>query len=58
MKLAKTFIILVVLCAISLGVFSALFEKIPPSAIGVKQALWGGGGVVEKDHHQIGRAHV
>ncbi len=50
MKLAKTFIILVVLCAISLGVFSALFEKIPPSAIGVKQALWGGGGVVEKDH--------
>ncbi|MDP6989899.1 MAG: SPFH domain-containing protein [Planctomycetota bacterium] len=51
MRIAKSFLILVAVCAVGLGAFGALFEKVPPSAIGVKQALWGGGGVVEKDHH-------
>ncbi|MAF64942.1 MAG: hypothetical protein CMJ84_04690 [Planctomycetes bacterium] len=51
MRFAKTFLVLVALCAVALGAFGALLEKVPPSAIGVKQALWGGGGVVEKDHH-------
>jgi len=27
-----------------------LFERVPPSTIGVKQTLWGGGGVVEEDY--------
>jgi len=46
MKRRVIFLVLIVLTPILLAFF---FERVPPSTIGVKQVMWGGG-IVAKDH--------
>ena len=43
-----------VLLAILIGaplIFAMCFKRIPPEVIGIKQARWGGGGIIAKDFH-------
>lgn len=49
-SLLRAFIGFIVLLGLLLFVMVALFERIEPGEIGVKQSLWGGGGVVEEDY--------
>lgn len=45
-------LILTVLILVPLIVIPMLFKRVPPDVIGVKQARWGGGGIVDKDYGQ------
>lgn len=49
MRLARPFLFLVVLALAAVAALKGTIELVPPSRIGVKQNLWGGG-VVEKDY--------
>ena len=50
MKILKLFVSLVLLGCLGLFITSSLFERVEPSQIGVKQGLWGSGGVVSEDY--------
>ena len=50
MRLARPFLILIVIALILVAALKLLIEQVPVDKIGVKQALWGGSGVVEKDY--------
>lgn len=50
MKLIKLIVGLVLLGCLALFLTSSLFERIEPSEIGVKQNMWGSGGVIAEDH--------
>ena len=50
MKIARTFLILLVLVAVAALATTVLVEKVPVAKIGVKQVLWGGAGVVPRDY--------
>ncbi len=50
MKLAKIVIGAVVLTVLTTIAFALLFERVPPTMIGVKQVQWSGGGIVEADY--------
>lgn len=50
MKFLKILIGAFVLFMFSMLVMAALFERIEPGEIGVKQFMWGSSGYVEKDH--------
>ena len=50
MKAARIFLALVLLVIVGALASTLLLETVPVSMIGVKQVLWGGKGVVEKDY--------
>jgi hypothetical protein len=50
MKFLKIMLGLFALLAVSAFAMAALFERIEPAEIGVKQYMWGSGGYVEEDH--------
>ncbi|MFT7485452.1 MAG: regulator of protease activity HflC (stomatin/prohibitin superfamily) [Candidatus Paceibacteria bacterium] len=50
MKLSKVLVALAAFMGLAVIVVMALFERIEPGEIGVKQNLWGGGGVIEQDN--------
>jgi regulator of protease activity HflC (stomatin/prohibitin superfamily) len=45
----KRFLIIVGLLVLVPIIFSLMIMRIPPSMIGVKQSMWGGGGIVKED---------
>ncbi len=45
-------VVLAILILLPLIVLPLLFERLPPNVIGVKQARWGGGGIVSEDYSQ------
>ncbi len=50
MKGASKFLVgLLVVVVVGLVAINALFERVPPEVIGVKQASWGGAGLVKQD---------
>lgn len=46
----KILLTLFALFGVGLVVLAALFERVEPGVIGVKQNMWGDSGVIEKDH--------
>ena len=50
MKLARPFLILIVVALLVVAALKLLIEQVPVDRIGVKQALWGGSGVEEEDY--------
>jgi len=50
MKLPKVLLLAVALVPIALVVSALFIQQVPPASIGVKQHLWGGGGVVSQDY--------
>jgi regulator of protease activity HflC (stomatin/prohibitin superfamily) len=50
MKAARIFLILVVIVIVAALASSLVIETVPVAMIGVKQVLWGGKGVIEKDY--------
>ncbi len=50
MKAPKIILVLFGIMGLGLIVLSALFERIEPGVIGVKQNMWGAAGVIQKDH--------
>jgi len=49
-RIAKGFIVLVVVGFVGVLLAAALVEKVPPSTIGVKEVRWGGSGIVQQDY--------
>jgi len=52
MKNARFIIVLLVLILLVPAVFAICFKRIPPDVIGIKQARWGGGGIIPADNLQ------
>ncbi len=51
MKNLKFLLIVLVILVGAPIIFSLCFKRIPPDVIGIKQARWGGGGIIEQDFH-------
>jgi regulator of protease activity HflC (stomatin/prohibitin superfamily) len=50
MNLTKILVGTAALLLLLTGGFALLFERVPPTMIGVKQVQWSGGGIVEEDY--------
>jgi regulator of protease activity HflC (stomatin/prohibitin superfamily) len=50
MNLTKILVGIAALLLLLTGGFALLFERVPPTMIGVKQVQWSGGGIVEEDY--------